>query len=94
MLQTHEQLRGIAPNDHVKRRLEDEAMDIAQEWSQIYNREKTRLVKGHFEDLCSSLEEDIKILHRDWAEVYELFSSQGYSAELLERYEVSFGHSV
>ena len=88
LLQTHEQLRAIVPNEQVKRRLEGEATFIAQEWGEVYNREKTRLIRGHFEELRSSLERNIEGLDKEWAEVNEQFSTQGYSADLHERYQV------
>ena len=88
LLQTHEQLRAIVPNEQVKRRLEGEAAFIAQEWSEVYNREKARLIRGHFEDLRSSLEKNIEALDKEWAEVNEQFGGQGYSADLHERYQV------
>lgn len=88
LLQTHEQLRAIVPNEQVKRRLEGEATFIAQEWSEVYNREKARLIRGHFEELRSSLERNIEALDKEWAEVNEQFSAQGYSADLHERYQV------
>ena len=91
LLQTHEQLRAIVPNEQVKRRLEGEAAFIAQEWSEVYNREKARLIRGHFEDLRSSLERNIEALDKEWAEVNEQFSGQGYSADLHERYQVLVG---
>ena len=88
LLQTHEQLRIVIPNEQVKRRLEGEATFIAQEWGEVYSREKSRLVRGHFEDLRSALERNIEGLDKEWAEVNEAFSTQGYSAELHERYQV------
>ena len=54
----------------------------------MYNREKARLIRGHFEELRSSLERNIEDLDKEWAEVNEQFSSQGYSADLHERYQV------
>lgn len=54
----------------------------------MYNREKARLIRGHFEDLRSSLEKNIEALDKEWAEVNEQFSGQGYSADLHERYQV------
>jgi len=54
----------------------------------VYNREKARLIRGHFEDLRSSLERNIEALDKEWAEVNEQFSGQGYSADLHERYQV------
>lgn len=92
LLQTHEQLRAIIPNEQVKRRLDGEATFIAQEWDEVYNREKSRLIKGHFEDLRASLERDIDELHKEWAEVNRLFSTLGYSADIHERYQVEFSH--
>ena len=88
LLQLHEQLRAIVPNEQVKRRLEGEATFIAQEWSEVYNREKARLIRGLFEGLRSSLERNIEALDKEWAEVNEQFSGQGYSADLHERYQV------
>ncbi|KAJ7337132.1 hypothetical protein OS493_009986 [Desmophyllum pertusum] len=78
LLQTHEQLRVIVPNEKVKRRLESEATFNAQEWGEVYNREKTCLIKGHFEELRSSLARNIESLDKEWAEVNEQFSTQGY----------------
>ena len=54
----------------------------------MYNREKARLIKGHFEDLRSSLEGSIETLDKEWAEVNEQFSGQGYGGDLHERYQV------
>lgn len=54
----------------------------------MYNREKARLIKGHFEELRSSLERNIEDLDKEWAEVNEQFSGQGYSADLHGRYQV------
>ena len=88
LLQTHEQLRAIMPNEQVKRRLEGEASFIAQEWGEVYSREKSRLIRGHFEDLRSTLERNIEGLDKESAEVNQQFSTQGYSAELHERYQV------
>ena len=78
------------PNEQVKRRLEGEAAFIAQEWGEVYHREKARLIRSHFEELRSSLERNIEGLDKEWAEVDEQFSAQGYSADLHERYQVEF----
>ena len=72
----------------MKRRLEGEATFIAQEWGEVYSREKTRLVRGDMDKLRSSLERNIEGLDKEWAEVNQQFSTQGYSAELHDRYQV------
>ena len=89
LLQTQEQLRAIIPNEQVKRRLEGEAAYIAQEWGEVYNREKSRLIRGQFDDLRASLKKNIEALDKEWAEVNHHFSTQGYSEDLHERYQVS-----
>ena len=76
------------PNEQVKRRLEGEATFIAQEWGEVYSREKSRLIRSHFEDLRSSLKRNIDGLDKEWAEVNHQFSTQGYSGDLHERYQV------
>ena len=78
------------PNEQVKRRLEGEATFIAQEWGEMYSREKSRLIRGQFEDLRSSLERDIEGLDKEWTEVNHQFSTQGYSGGLHERYQVQY----
>lgn len=55
----------------------------------MYNREKSRVVRGHVEELRSSLDRNIQALDKEWAEVNEQFSSQGYTADLHERYQVN-----
>lgn len=87
-MQTHEQLRAIFPNEQVKQRLEGEVIFIAQEWSEVYSREKERLVKSHVDELRSTLEMKVEGLDKEWAEVNEQFKAQGYSAEIHERYQV------
>ena len=72
----------------MKRRLEGEAIFIAREWSEVYSREKGRLMRGRVEDLRSALDRNIEALEKEWAEVNDQFSAQGYSAELHERYQV------
>lgn len=94
LLKTHEQLRTIIPNEQVKRRLEGEASFITQEWGEVYNREKSRVVRGHVEELRSSLDRNIQALDKEWAEVNEQFSSQGYTADLHERYQVNISFKL
>lgn len=60
----------------------------------MYNREKSRVVRGHVEELRSSLDRNIQALDKEWAEVYEQFSSQGYTADLHERYQVNISFKL
>lgn len=60
----------------------------------MYNREKLRVVRGHVEELRSSLDRNIQALDKEWAEVNEQFSSQGYTADLHERYQVNISFKL
>lgn len=60
----------------------------------MYNREKSRVVRGHVEELRSSLDRNIQALDKEWAEVNEQFSSQGYTADLHERYQVNISFKL
>ena len=60
----------------------------------MYNREKSRVVRGHVEELRSSLDRNIQALDKEWAEVNEQFSSQGYTADLHERYQVNISFEL
>lgn len=60
----------------------------------MYNREKSRVVRGHVEELRSSLDRNIQALDKEWAEVNEQFSSQGYTADLHERYQVNISYKL
>ena len=60
----------------------------------MYNREKSRMVRGHVEELRSSLDRNIQALDKEWAEVNEQFSSQGYTADLHERYQVNISFKL
>lgn len=60
----------------------------------MYNREKSRVVRGHVEELRSSLDRNIQALDNEWAEVNEQFSSQGYTADLHERYQVNISFKL
>ena len=60
----------------------------------MYNREKSRVVRGHVEELRSSLDRNIQALDKEWAEVNEQFSSQGFSADLHERYQVNISFKL
>ena len=60
----------------------------------MYNREKSRVVRGHVEELLSSLDRNIQALDKEWAEVNEQFSSQGYTADLHERYQVNISFKL
>lgn len=60
----------------------------------MYNREKSRVVRGHVEELRSSLDRNIQALEKEWAEVNEQFSSQGYTADLHERYQVNISFKL
>lgn len=60
----------------------------------MYNREKSRVVRGHVEELRSSLDRNIQALDKEWAEVNEKFSSQGYTADLHERYQVNISFKL
>lgn len=88
LLQTQEKLRAMIPNEQLKRRLEGESAVISQEWSEVFGREKSRLIRGQVNDLRSSLERRIEDLDKEWAEVNHQFSTQGYTEELHERYQV------
>ena len=74
--------------------MEGEASFITQEWGEVYNREKSRVVRGHVEELRSSLDRNIQALDKEWAEVNEQFSSQGYTADLHERYQVNISFKL
>ena len=60
----------------------------------MYNREKSRVVRGLVEELRSSLDRNIQALDKEWAEVNEQFSSQGYTADLHERYQVNISFKL
>lgn len=60
----------------------------------MYNREKSRVVRGHVEELRSSLDRNIQALDKEWADVNEQFSSQGYTADLHERYQVNISFKL
>lgn len=60
----------------------------------MYNREKSRVLRGHVEELRSSLDRNIQALDKEWAEVNEQFSSQGYTADLHERYQVNISFKL
>lgn len=60
----------------------------------MYNREKSRVVRGHVEELRSSVDRNIQALDKEWAEVNEQFSSQGYTADLHERYQVNISFKL
>lgn len=60
----------------------------------MYNREKSRVVRGYVEELRSSLDRNIQALDKEWAEVNEQFSSQGYTADLHERYQVNISFKL
>lgn len=60
----------------------------------MYNREKSRVVRGHVEELRSSLDRNIQALDKEWAEVNEQFSSQGYTAGLHGRYQVNISFKL
>ena len=88
LLQTHERLQGLLPNEHVRRRLEDQAISTAQDWSEVYSREKLRLLRSHFDEWRSALEDEFGRLAHEMGEVVEELSEQGFSLELYQRYKV------
>ena len=88
LLQTHERLQGLLPNEHVRRRLEGQAISTAQDWSEVYSREKLRLLRSHFDEWRSALEDEFGRLAHEMGEVVEELSEQGFSLELYQRYKV------
>ena len=88
LLQTQEKLREVIPNEQLKRRLEGESAFTSQEWSEVFGREKSRVILGQVNDLLASLGRKIEDLDKEWAEVNRRFSTQGYNEELHDRYQV------
>lgn len=88
LLQTQEKLREVIPNEQLKRRLEGESAFISQEWSEVFGREKSRVILGQVNDLRTSLERKIEDLDEECAEVNRQFCTQGYNEELHDRYQV------
>ena len=90
MMETHEQLQNSFPNEQVKKRLRVSAEYIVQEWGEVYNREKLRLLRKHFVDIKSELESELFRLEKELTAMNSIRKIKGYSKELHQRCKVSY----
>ena len=90
MMETHELLQNSFPNEQVKKRLRVSAEYIVQEWGEVYNREKLRLLRKHFVDIKSELESELFRLEKELTAMNSILKSKGYSKELHQRCKVSY----
>ena len=88
LLQTCELLQALLPNESIRRKLDNQAKSAVQDWGEVFEREKTRLLRKQFEEWRAGLEAELSRLVQDLGDVVKDLNEHGFCLALYQRYKV------